>query len=216
MHVELGAPVYGTGGKRIGEVDGLIVDAGTKRASALLMTTGGLDRGQHMVAVSAIASGDSEGVHLDASGSTTDAQSPILDSEEIALTQRTTEPTTFIPAAGAGGTIEADPPARPGNYPDESSFFEMAPLDPPPVVVESNLEENEVALGHTSDVMSSDRHKLGDVVAYGLGEMGLIDSIVVSEGFIFKERSTFSLAEIEEFGTNAVHLRLTKDQAEAR
>ena len=31
--------------------------------------------------------------------------------------------------------------------------------------------------------------------------MGLVESVSVSEGLIFKERSTFSLTEIEEFGT---------------
>ena len=38
MHIEFGAPVFGVGGKRLGEVDGLVVNAGTKRASAILST----------------------------------------------------------------------------------------------------------------------------------------------------------------------------------
>ena len=45
--------------------------------------------------------------------------------------------------------------------------------------------------------------------------MGLVESISVSEGLIFKERRTFGRIEIDEFGTNAVHLRLTQSTAEA-
>ena len=46
--------------------------------------------------------------------------------------------------------------------------------------------------------------------------MGLVNSISVSEGLIFKEQREFPLDEIGEFGTDAVHVRLTKPAAEAR
>jgi hypothetical protein len=84
------------------------------------------------------------------------------------------------------------------------------------VEVESNLGENEVVLGKETHAISSDHERLGNVIAFELGDMGLVDSITVSEGLIFKERSTFPLTEIEEFGTNAVHLGLTRSVAEAR
>lgn len=216
MQVEFGASVFGIGGKRLGEVDGVIVDAGTKRARAILVDAGLFDSTKQMVAVSAITRGDEDGLHLDATNATTDAQSPVLDSEEIAFPRRNAEPTTFIPAAGVGGPIYADPPAAPGQYPDESSFFEIAPLDPPPVEVESNLGENEVILGKGTDAISQDDHKLGNVVALDLGEREVVDAIVVSEGFIFKERVTFSLADIDEFGTDKIHLTLTRAEVESR
>ncbi len=216
MRVQFGASVFASGGKRLGEVDGLVVDAGTKRARAVLVEEGVFDRTKQMVAVSAITGSDDDGLHLDATGATTDAQSPVLDAEEVAFPERGTQETTFIPGAGVGGPVYADPPAAPGQYPDDGSFFDVAPLDPPPVEVESNLEDNEVVLGTRTDAITSDHHTLGAVVAVDLGEMGLVAAIVVSEGVIFKEQSTFSLADIDEFGTNAVHLRLTKAEAEAR
>ena len=106
-------------------------------------------------------------------------------------------------------------PAPSGEYPDESSFFEIAPLDPPVVEVESNLGQNEVVLGSETHASSSDHERLGNVTAFELGDMGLVESITVSEGLIFKERKAFPLTEIDEFGTDAVHLRLTKTAAEA-
>jgi uncharacterized protein YrrD len=215
MQIEFGASVFGVGGKRLGDVDGLVVDAGTKRASAILVDAGLFDRGKHMIGVSAITRSDGDGLHLDEPAATSEAESPTLDSEEISLAQRVEPPTEFIPAAGVGGPIYADTPAPAGEYPDESSFFEIAPLDPPVVEVESNLGENEVVLGRETHAISSDHERLGNVTAFELGDMGLVESITVSEGLIFKERQALPLTEIDEFGTDAVHLRLTKSAAEA-
>jgi hypothetical protein len=216
MQVRFGDPVNGSGGQRLGEVNGLVVDAGTKRASAILVDAGPLDRAQQMVAISAIARSDQSGLHLDATRTKTDAESPELDSDEVAFPQRAEPETTFIPAAGVGGPVMASEPSVPGEYPDESSFFEIAPLDPPPVEIESNLGENEVRLDKGADAMSKDGHKVGEVVGFELGDMGRVDQITVSEGFILKHQASFPLAEIGEFGTNAVHLRLSRSDAEKR
>jgi hypothetical protein len=216
MQIEFGAQVFGAGGKRLGEVDGLVVNAGTKRASAILVDAGLFNRGKHMIAVSAVTRSDQDGIHLDELAATSEASSQTLDSEEVSFPQRVEPPTEFIPAAGVGGQVYADAPGAPGKYPDESSFFEIAPLDPPVVEVESNLGANEVVLGKETHAISSDQERLGDVIAFKLGDMGLVESVSVSEGLIFKERSTFPLTEIEEFGTNTVHLGVTRSAAEAR
>jgi hypothetical protein len=216
MHVEFGASVFGIGGKRLGEVNGIVVDAGTKRARAFLLTSGLFDGTRQMVDTTAIARADKDGLHLETTQAATDAQSPTVASAEVAFPTRVEEPTTFIPVAGVGGPVYADPPAVPGRYPDESSFFEIAPIDPPPVEILSNLGENEVILGDDTHAISSDDHQVGKVVALQLGDREVVEAITVSEGFVFKERADFSLAEIDEFGTDEVHLKLTRAQAEAR
>ena len=216
MHVEFGASVFGVGGKHLGHVAGIIVDAGTKRARAFLLTAGLFDATKQMVDVTAIARADDDGLHLGSTAAAIDAESPVLDSEEVALPVRNQEPTTFIPAAGVGGPIHADPPAAPGRYPDDSSFFDIAPIDPPPVEVFSNLGENEVILGDDTHAVSSDHHNVGKVVALRLGEREVVDAITISEGFVFTKRVEISRADISEFGTDEVHLTLTKAQAESR
>ena len=216
MQIEFGAPVLGIGGKRMGEVDGVVVNAGTKRASTILVDTGLFDRGRHMIAVSAVASSDQDGLHLDEPVDTSEAASQSLHSEKVSFADRVEPPIEFIPAGGVGGPVYADIEEPPGRYPDDSSFFDVAPSDPPVVEVESNLGPNEVVLRKETDAISSDQERLGNVIAFELGDMGLIESVSVSEGLVFKERSTFSLTEIEEFGSNEVHLRVTRSEAEAR
>jgi uncharacterized protein YrrD len=199
MHVAFGAAVFGLSGERLGDVDGLVVDAGTKRARAILVDAGFLGQTKRMVAVA-----------------TTRDESPAVGEEEVSFPERVQPPIDFISAAGAGGPVVAVDPAVQGPYPGNTSFFDVAPIDPPPVEVESNLGENEVILGKRTRAISSDGHDVGDVESFELGDLGLVDAIGLESGLIFKDRATLPLADIDEFGTDAVHLRLTRAQAEAR
>lgn len=215
MDVRLGAPVFGVAGESVGHVSGLVVNAGTKRATSILIDSGLLDREQHIVGVSAIQRVDADGLHLDQTAKSVDNDSTDFDSEEIALPQRVAPPTTFIPAAGVGGPVYADEPTLPGRFPDDSSFFEMAPLDPPPIEIFSNLGENEVRLDKGTDILASDGHKVGEAESFTLGDMGLVEQVAVSEGFLGRKHASFPLKDIGEFGTNKVHLKLSKEAAEA-
>src|SRR5215217_7834588 len=111
MQIEFGAPVFGVDGKRLGDVDGLVVNAGTKRASAILVDAGLFDRGKHMIGVSAITKNDQDGLRLDEPAAASEGVSQTLDSEEISIAQRVEPPTEYLPAAGVGGRVYADTPA---------------------------------------------------------------------------------------------------------
>jgi hypothetical protein len=171
-------------------------------------------RSRHVVELSAILSSDDAGLHLDASGETTDKESPVIESEEIAKAQRVEPPITFVAAAGVGGPVYAAGPATPGDYPDDSSFFDIAPIDPPVVEVESNLGENAVILDGKTDVLTRDNETLGRVKGLSLGSFGTIESLTVGEGLLSRERATFLLANITDLGSDRVRLGLTRAEAE--
>jgi uncharacterized protein YrrD len=214
MNIELGSPVIDSNGKQLGDVDGIVVNAGTKRAGAIVVNAGLFGRARHMVEISAVTSSDDAGVHLDASGATTDKESPVFDSEEVAEAQRVEPPITYIAAAGVGGPVYAAGSATPGDYPNDSNFFDVAPIDPPVVEVESNLNENDVILDRKTDVLTSDGETLGRVKGLSLGSMGTVESLTVTEGFLARERANFALADISDFGSHRVRLSLTRAQAE--
>ena len=216
MQVAFGAPVIGADGKQVGEVESLVVDAGTKRAKGIFIGGGLFGGPRRLIEFSALSRVDERGVHLDESRAAANAEAEPFAEQEVAFGQRVEPPIEYIPAAGVGGPIVADEPPAPGQYPDDDSFFELAPIDPPPVEVESNLLENEVVLGRGTSVMSSDHHKLGEATLFDLGDMRRDDAVTVAEGFLFKHSAAFSLAEIAEFDSDAVHLRLNRSEAEAR
>jgi hypothetical protein len=201
MQVRVGDTVFGVGGKDVGKVAGLVVDAGTMRATGILVHSGLFGHNERVMGITGLASSDERGLHLDTTGQEAVSESPIVDSEEVALAQRVQPEETFIPAAGVGGGVYATGPNVPGQYPDDSSFFEMAPIDPPPVEIISNLGENAVKLTGHAEALSSEGHGLGHIESYALGDMGTVDGITLSGG------KSFTTAQIEEFGTDKVHLK---------
>lgn len=201
MLVRVGDSVFGEGDKDVGKVAGVVVDAGTMRATGILVHSGLFGHNERVMGITGMATSDERGLHLSTTGAEAVAESPILDSEEIALAQRVQPEETFLPAAGVGGPVYATDPNVPGKYPDDSSFFEMAPIDPPPVEMISNLGENSVKLTGHAEAVSRDGHGLGHITSYTLGDMGTVDSITLSDG------KSFTLAQIDEFGTDKVHLK---------
>jgi hypothetical protein len=201
MLIRVGDSVFGVGGKEVGKIAGLVVDAGTMRATGILVHSGLFGHNERILGVTGIGSTDERGLHLDTTGPVAASESPIVDSEEVAIAQRVQPEETFIPAAGVGGPVYATDPNVSGKYPDDSSFFEMAPIDPPPVEILSNIGENDVKLtGHT-EALANDGHGIGRVESYALGDMGLVDTITLSDG------KSFTTSQIDEFGTDKVHLK---------
>lgn len=201
MLVRVGDTVFGIGGKDIGKVAGIVVDAGNMRANGILVHSGVFGHTERILAVTGVATSDDRGLNLDSTGLKAASESPIVDSEEIALAQRVQPAETFIPAAGVGGPVYASDPNVPGRYPDDSSFFEMAPIDPPPVEIISNLGENSVKLTDHAEAISSEGHGLGYIASYVLGDMGTVDSITLNDG------KSYTTSQIDEFGTDKVHLK---------
>lgn len=201
MLIRVGDSVFGIGGKELGKVAGVVVNAGTMRATGILVHSGLFGHNERILAVTGVSRADERGLHLDTTGPVAASESPILDSEEVAFAQRVQPAETFLPAAGVGGPVYATEPNVSGPYPDDSSFFEMAPIDPPPVEILSNLGENDVKLtGHT-EAVSSDGHGQGRVESYTLGDMGLVVTVSLSDG------KAFTTNQIDEFGTDKVHLK---------
>lgn len=205
MLIRVGDTVFGEAGKELGKVAGVVVNAGTMRATGVLVHSGLFGHNERILAVSAVATSDERGLHLSETGPTAVGESPIIDSEQVAFAQRVQPEATFIPAAGVGGPVYATEPNVSGPYPDESSFFEMAPIDPPPVEIISNLEENEVKLTGKTEAISSQGHGLGHIESYDLGDMGLIDTVRLTNG------ASYATAQINEFGTDKVYLKVGAD-----
>lgn len=201
MLIRVGDSVFGVGGTERGKVAGVVVNAGTMRATGILVHSGLLGHNERILAVTGVESTDERGLHLDTTGPVAASESPILANEEVAYAQRVQSGETFIPAAGVGGPVYTTEPNVSGPYPDDSSFFELAPIDPPPVEILSNLGENEVKLTGRTEALSSEGHGLGRVESYTLGDMGLVDSFTLTDG------KSFSTSQINEFGTDRVHLK---------
>jgi sporulation protein YlmC with PRC-barrel domain len=212
VKIDFGQEVRASDGEAVGSVVGVVVNGGTFEVTRVLVGPG---RGEppRLVDVSAVKTSGGDGIALDLSRQSYEAM-PMLDSREIVTEPRVPEFPTIIPTGGVGGPVLTDAsaggPGSPGG-----DFFDVAPIDPPTVQVESNLLFSEAVLHRGSDVVSSDGHKIGTLDEASLGDLGIVEALVVRAGFLFHHDLRIPVSEVAEFGTDRVHLKITKDAAEA-
>ena len=212
MRIDFGQGVY-TGADRVRDVSGLVVNSGTLEVTRILVGHPGA-AAPRLVDASAVASAEGDRVVLSMSRAEFEAM-PELVSHEVATPPRTPEFPTILPASGVGGPLLADT-AQTGPGVAGDSFFDLAPIDPPTLQVESNLLESEALLRHGSDVVSSDGHKVGTLDEVAFGDLEAVAGLVVRAGFLFHHDLRLPISAVAEFGTDKVYLNVTKDEAERR
>lgn len=210
MRIELGQDVSSSDGEALGTVRGVVVDAGRREVTRLLVEAA-LGAAPRLVDVSAAVANDDGGLRLDTTRAEFD-QLPEYVTREVSRPDREPEFPVIIPAGGVGGPVLADDTVsgRPGG----GSLLDVAPTDPPVVEVESNLLFSESVLGEDAAVVSSDGHKVGRVDAVIVGERGAIEAIVARAGFLFHHDVRLPASAVAEYDTDRVHLSVTRDEAE--
>ena len=215
MQIEFGAPVFAVGGKRLGEVEGWSSTL-AQRASAIIVDAGLFDRGKHMIGVSAVTRSDQDGLHLDeptaSERSRRRRHSTLKKCHSRSGSNRSRSSSLRRESAGESTRTMR---RRPGSIPMKAASSEIARSTPRWWRSSRTWAENEVVLGKETHAISSDHERLGNVIAFELATWGWSTQSRSLRDHL-QERSTFPLTEIEEFGTNAVHLGLTRSVAEAR
>ena len=213
--IEFGRDVFASDGEKIGTVQGLVVDAGTKELRRIVVGGGLFGGAGRLVDATAVRRTGPDCVHLDVSS--TQAQSlPRFVREEHVEARREEDAPLILPSPGVGGPVFYDNPGTGANYRGTGSFFDPAPIDPPPVEVRSNLAQTEVMLRKGSDVVGADGHKVGTVDEVFAGDREGIESFLVKAGFLFKHDVRIPIAWVAEVDDERVHLNVTAEEAERR
>lgn len=213
MQIDFGQKVKANDGKAVGSVVGLVLNGDTFEVTRILVGHG---RGEppRLVDVSVAQAGGDGAIALDMPVASFEATPRLASREAVTEPDMPVFP-TIIPASGVGGPVLADSSDSGPGYPG-GGFFDIAPIDPPVVQVESNLLFSEVVLHHGSDVIASDGDKVGTVDEASFGDLGVIAGIVVRAGFLFHHDLHLPVADLASFETNRVNLKLTKEEAELR
>lgn len=212
MKIELGHEVVGSDGRKLGTVAGFVIDSGTKEVTRLVLG-GGLFGEDRLVDYSAVAATGGNGVRLDLDEAGARSLPAFVREEHVVAGREDAEP-FLLPASGVGGPVFYDNPTAGGGYPGSGSFFDPAPIDPPPLEVESNIAQTEVMLRKGSDVVGADGEKVGVVDQIETGERGELVGFVVRAGFLFKHDVRVPAAWVREVDDEKVRLSVTGDEAE--
>ena len=212
MQVDLGQDVFSSDGKKLGSVRALVVDAGTKEVRRIAVG-GGLSGGERLVDLSAIAGTGPDGVRLDLTAAAAESLPRFVREEHVEARHEDAEP-FLLPTGGVGGPIFYDNPTAGAGYPGTGSFFDPAPINPPPVEVESNILETEVMIGKGTDVVGADGRKVGTVDEVFTGDRGTVEAFLVKAGFLFKHDVRIPIAWVKEVDDDRVLLTVTAEDAE--
>ncbi len=213
MEVEFGRDVFASDGEKLGTVEGLVVDAGTKELRRIVVGGGLFGGAGRLVDAGAVTRSGPDGVHLDVASTQAESLPRFAREEHVVARREEIEP-LLLPSAGVGGPVFYDNPTAGRDYPGGGSFFDPAPIDPPPVEVESNLLESEVMLRKGAEVVGADGEKVGTVDEVFAGDRDGIEAFLVKAGFLFKHDVRVPIAWIAEVDDDRVRLTLSADEAE--
>lgn len=208
MRIAFGNEIRSRDGEIIGAVDGLVVAADTRLVRQVLVGSGLFGRDQRLIEAAGL-SGDGEGLRLDLSREEAEALPLYVRTEEVEAPRVADEP-LIMPASGVGGPVIVDDVAAGRGYPGGGGLIDLAPIDPPPLEVRSNLLETEVILRKGADVVTADGEKVGDLAAVEIGDRGTVERLTVRSGFIFTEDREIAASTVREFDTDRIILATTR------
>lgn len=213
MDIEIGRDVFASDGEKVGTVEGLVIDSGTNELRRIVIGGGIFSGSSRLVDVSAITASGADGVRLDIAAKDADRLPQFAREDHVEVTRRD-EPAMIMPAMAVGGPIFYENPTTGAGYPGGGGLFDPAPIDPPPLEVESNLETNEVMLRKGAEVVGADGDKVGTVDEVLTGDREAVTGFVVKSGFLFKHDVHIPMEWVKEIDDQRVHLSVTADEAE--
>jgi uncharacterized protein YrrD len=215
MDLGLGKRVVSQDGKHVGHVDGFVVDFTTRELASFVVRSGVFFADDRFVSLDLIDQVDPEGtVSLTLTGDEVHQLPIFVEHKFVTASPDDLEnmPQTWggmgggVSSVYVGSSIDALGNNR------ASSFFAMAPVNPPEVETESNLPSQDIVIDRGTDVITSDGTKLGTVDDVITGADGRVSGYIVQAGFLFHHDVAIQAEMIETIGEGHVRLRVTAEE----
>jgi sporulation protein YlmC with PRC-barrel domain len=205
MRLELGCPVSGSDAP-FGELADVVIDPLSRRVTHLVVQPHGRGDRARLVGVER-ASPAGDGIRLDCTTGELEAFEIVRESAYLRVGQMpVTDPDWEV-----GATDYLSLPV----YQEMDGLGTVIVPDPHEVVAFDRIPKGEVELRRSSDVISSDGHRLGHVDGFLVGEELMAD-VVLQRGHLWGKREVVIPAgAIERVENDAVTLSLTKDEVGA-
>ncbi|HEX5165006.1 MAG TPA: PRC-barrel domain-containing protein [Thermomicrobiales bacterium] len=217
MRIDLGTDVFGTDGEKVGAVDKIVIDPGTKQIHQFVVHRGFLTRENKLVDIAMVSGQDDQGLRLDLTSDQVNELPDYIEERFVQVPEHDVDAIPFIlpTAMGAGGYLYGAPYAGRGYEGRQDSFFDAAPSVAPVIEDESNIPETDVMISEGTDVYGADGDKVGSVGEVLVSENGAIQGFVVSKGVIFKKDVRVPIDWVESADEAQIRLNVTSAEAEA-
>jgi uncharacterized protein YrrD len=217
LQIELGQDVIASDGEKVGSVDRLVLNPETHAIEQFIVHSGFFTREDKLIEAGLVSSADQNGVRLNVSSDEVHAFPTFVEEHYAAVSaDQLTGGGIIIPNAGGVGQLLYDAPRTGRGYPGTGSYFDPAPIDPPPLEPASNVPETDAIISEGTDVIGSNGDKLGTVGEVTVGPNGQLEAFIVKAGLLFKHDVRVSADQIAAIGSDHVRLTITADEAERR
>lgn len=215
LQIELGQDVFASDGEKVGSVDRLVLNPETHAIEQFIIHSGFFTREDKLIETGLVRSADQNGVRLNASSDEVHALPTFVEENYAAASAGSlTGGGVVIPNAGGVGQLLYDAPRTGRGYPGTGSYFDPAPINPPPLEPASNVPETDTIIDEGTDVIGSNGEKLGTVGEVAFGSDGQLEAFIVKAGLLFKHDVRVSADQIAEIGADHVRLTITADEAD--
>jgi sporulation protein YlmC with PRC-barrel domain len=215
MEIELGKPVVGSDGRRLGDVDGLVLDSATRELRQIVLREKTFLAEERVVDRSLIARVDPDAtVHLTI-GSEQIEQLPLFAEDEYVLPKEQEE-LRHLPQDWIAEFSE--PPLLlwgPTSVLQRRQGAETREV-PETIETPSNLPPGNVSITGETQVISSDGQSLGTVHEAVYDAKGDIEAIVIRAGILFSRHTRIPADWIESITSDTILLRVSTDEAQRR
>lgn len=199
MRIKLGAKVVAENDEKVGEIEKVVIDPKTEEITHVVIRKGFLFSEDKLVPVSLLGIADEDEIRLRAPQEEIELL-PDFESRKFLLYSDLDE--AYKQERGYATPVIMYPPAGLGHV------GMGMPAQPPLVAkVEENIPEDSVAIQDGADVIGMEGEKVGEVEEVFIDpELDQANYILVSKGFILKERKLVPMDWVQELKEGKIHL----------
>jgi uncharacterized protein YrrD len=212
IDVRLGSSVFSSDGKRVGKVDGLVIDPDSKSMLEIIVHQGLVFSTDRIIDVMYIDRIDEVGaVHLTVDADKADRMPPLVTRDYAVASSVRSAP---IPATIGRGPTTIDPlmwrsgPAGRGMQSSSEAEYLVAVASAAPVEVRSDLPDESVVIDSGTDVVTADGEKIGTVDDVLYDEAGTLTGFIVKAGRFHHHDITVTISNVAAMTKTYVRLKV--------
>jgi uncharacterized protein YrrD len=212
IDVRLGSSVISSDGKRVGKVDGLVIDPDSKSMLEIIVHQGFVFSTDRVIDVMYIDRIDEDGaVHLTVNADKADQMPPLVTRDYAVASSMRQAP---IPATIGRGPTTIDPlmwrsgPAGRGMQSTSEAEYLVAVASAAPVEVRSDLPDESVVIDTGTDVVTVDGEKIGTVDDVLYDENGKLTGFIIKAGRFQHHDMTVPISNVAVITKRYVRLKV--------
>jgi len=220
IDIRLGSMVVSSDGKRVGKVDGLVIDPDSKNMLEIIVHQGFVFSTDRIIDMRYVDHVDDDGsVYLTVDAAVAEQMPPLVTRDYVVASGASQEAIPFT--VGRGPMMSAPTMARSGPvgrtmHPSSEAEYLEAVASAIPVAVRSDLPDGAVVIDTGTDVIDADGDKIGTVDDILYDESGELTGFVIKAGRFHHYDITVPMSKVDAITKRYVRLNVDAESVKVK